>query len=79
MLLSRSGRLRIGIAAGWLLASLVCLGTIGLAHAAADTFTLAHTIPGTDTVWRVRGPDCPAGSRVKVAATDGGKLTVEAA
>ena len=26
------------------------------------------TIRIDDTVWRVRGPDCPAGSRVKVAA-----------
>jgi membrane protein implicated in regulation of membrane protease activity len=49
-------------------------------------FTLDQPIIGgtgtlrvDDTVWRVRGPDCPAGSRVKVAATDGGKLTVEAA
>jgi membrane protein implicated in regulation of membrane protease activity len=32
-----------------------------------------------DTVWRVTGPDCPAGSRVKVARTDGANLTVEAA
>jgi hypothetical protein len=48
-------------------------------------FTLDKPIVGgsgtlcvDDTVWRVRGPDCPAGSRVKVAGTDGGKLTVEA-
>jgi membrane protein implicated in regulation of membrane protease activity len=32
-----------------------------------------------DTVWRVTGPDCPAGSRVKIAHTDGANLTVEAA
>jgi membrane protein implicated in regulation of membrane protease activity len=32
-----------------------------------------------DTVWRVSGPDCPAGSRVKVARADGANLTVEAA
>ena len=32
-----------------------------------------------DTVWRVTGPDCPAGSRVRVAHTDGANLTVEAA
>jgi inner membrane protein len=31
-----------------------------------------------DTVWRVSGPDCPAGSRVRVAATDGANLLVEA-
>ncbi len=30
-----------------------------------------------DTVWRIRGPDCPAGSRVKVTAFEGGSLTVE--
>ena len=32
-----------------------------------------------DTVWRVSGPDCPAGSRVKVVHADGASLTVEAA
>jgi inner membrane protein len=32
-----------------------------------------------DTVWRVSGPDCPAGSRVKVARADGANLLVEAA
>jgi membrane protein implicated in regulation of membrane protease activity len=31
-----------------------------------------------DTIWRVSGPDCPAGSRVKVAHADGANLTVEA-
>jgi inner membrane protein len=31
-----------------------------------------------DTVWRVSGSDCPAGSRVRVAATDGANLLVEA-
>jgi membrane protein implicated in regulation of membrane protease activity len=31
-----------------------------------------------DTVWRVSGPDSPAGSRVRVAATDGANLLVEA-
>jgi inner membrane protein len=31
-----------------------------------------------DTVWRVSGPDCPAGSRVRVAAADGANLLVEA-
>ena len=37
------------------------------------------TVRIDDTVWRVRGPDCPAGSRVKVVHTDGGSLAVEAA
>src|SRR5690349_14354319 len=32
-----------------------------------------------DTVWRVRGPDCPAGSRVRIARADGPCLLVEAA
>jgi membrane protein implicated in regulation of membrane protease activity len=31
-----------------------------------------------DTVWRVRGPDCPAGSRVRIARADGPNLLVEA-
>lgn len=31
-----------------------------------------------DTVWRVTGPDCPAGSRVRVARADGADLVVEA-
>ena len=30
-----------------------------------------------DTIWRVSGPDCPAGSRVRVAGTDGANLLVE--
>jgi membrane protein implicated in regulation of membrane protease activity len=30
-----------------------------------------------DTVWRVSGPDTPAGSRVKVLRTDGGTLVVD--
>lgn len=29
-----------------------------------------------DTIWQVRGPDCPAGSRVRVTATDGATLMV---
>jgi membrane protein implicated in regulation of membrane protease activity len=29
-----------------------------------------------DTVWRVAGPDAPAGSRVKVVRADGASLTV---
>ena len=32
-----------------------------------------------DTVWRVSGPDSPAGSKVKVVRADGASLTVEAA
>jgi membrane protein implicated in regulation of membrane protease activity len=35
------------------------------------------TIHIDDTVWRVRGSDCPAGSRVKIAGTDGASLLVE--
>ena len=37
------------------------------------------TIRIDDTVWRVSGPDCPAGSRVKIARADGANLSVEAA
>jgi membrane protein implicated in regulation of membrane protease activity len=37
------------------------------------------TIRIDDTVWRVSGPDCPAGSRVKVARAEGAELLVEAA
>ena len=37
------------------------------------------TIRIDDTVWRVTGPDCPAGSRVKIARADGADLSVEAA
>ena len=29
-----------------------------------------------DTIWRVSGPDCPAGSRVRVARADGANLSV---
>jgi membrane protein implicated in regulation of membrane protease activity len=32
-----------------------------------------------DTVWRVSGPDCPAGSQVKVVRSDGTSLQVETA
>jgi membrane protein implicated in regulation of membrane protease activity len=35
------------------------------------------TIGVGDTVWRISGPDCPSGSRVKVAAVDGSTLRVE--
>jgi membrane protein implicated in regulation of membrane protease activity len=37
------------------------------------------TIRIEDTVWRVSGPDLPAGSRVKVAQADGADLVVEGA
>jgi membrane protein implicated in regulation of membrane protease activity len=37
------------------------------------------TIRIEDTVWRVSGPDLPAGSRVKIAQADGADLVVEAA
>jgi hypothetical protein len=37
------------------------------------------TIGIGDTVWRISGPDCPSGSKVKVAAVDGGTLKVEPA
>lgn len=37
------------------------------------------TVRVDDTFWRVSGPDCPAGSRVKVVRADGVNLTVEAA
>ena len=30
-----------------------------------------------DTIWQVSGPDCPAGSRVRVAGADGPKLVVK--
>ena len=36
------------------------------------------TIRIDDSVWRVTGPDCPAGSRVKIARADGANLAVEA-
>ena len=32
-----------------------------------------------DSQWRVKGPDLPAGVRVKIASVDGGELVVEAA
>lgn len=37
------------------------------------------TVRIDDTIWRVSGPDCPAGSRVKVVRADGASLMVEAA
>jgi hypothetical protein len=49
-------------------------------------FTLEKPIVGGngtvgigDTVWRITGPDCPTGSRVKVTAVDGATLMVEMA
>ena len=49
-------------------------------------FTLEKPIVGGngtigigDTVWRISGPDCPSGSRVRVAAVDGATLRVEPA
>ena len=50
------------------------------------TFTLekpivdgSGTVAIDDTVWRITGPDCPAGSRIRVAGTDGVTLKVESA
>jgi membrane protein implicated in regulation of membrane protease activity len=37
------------------------------------------TVRIDDTVWRVAGPDTPAGNRVKVVHADGASLTVAAA
>ena len=37
------------------------------------------TVRIDDTIWRVRGPECPAGSRVKVTRADGANLAVEPA
>ena len=37
------------------------------------------TVRIDDTVWRVAGPDAPAGSRVKVVQADGASLTVASA
>ena len=49
-------------------------------------FTLEKPIVGgtgtvriDDTIWRVAGPDAPAGSRVRVVQVDGADLTVAAA
>jgi inner membrane protein len=39
----------------------------------------AGTVRIDDTVWRVAGPDTPAGSRVKIVHADGARLTVAAA
>ena len=37
------------------------------------------TVRIDDTIWRVRGPDGPAGSRVKITQADGANLAVEPA
>lgn len=37
------------------------------------------TVRVDDTIWRVAGPDAPAGSRVKVVGASGANLTVAAA
>ena len=37
------------------------------------------TIRIDDTIWRVAGPDTPAGNRVKIVQADGASLTVAAA
>ena len=39
----------------------------------------AGTVRIDDTVWRVAGPDTPAGSRVRIVRADGASLTVAAA
>ena len=39
----------------------------------------AGTVRIDDTVWRVAGPDAPAGSRIKIVKADGARLTVAAA
>ena len=37
----------------------------------------AGTVRIDDTIWRVAGPDAPAGSRVRIVRADGASLTVE--
>ena len=39
----------------------------------------AGTVRIDDTVWRIAGPDAPAGSRVRIVQADGARLTVAAA
>ena len=41
--------------------------------------TATGTVRIDDTIWRVAGPDAPAGSRVRVVQADGASLTVAAA
>ena len=36
------------------------------------------TVRIDDTIWRVAGPDTPAGSRVRIVRADGARLTVDA-
>ena len=38
----------------------------------------AGTVRIDDTIWRVAGPDTPAGSRVRIVRADGASLTVDA-
>jgi inner membrane protein len=38
----------------------------------------AGTVRIDDTIWRVAGPDAPAGSRVRIVQADGARLTVAA-
>jgi membrane protein implicated in regulation of membrane protease activity len=38
----------------------------------------AGTVRIDDTIWRVAGPDAPAGSRVRIVHADGANLTVAA-
>ena len=38
----------------------------------------AGTVKIDDTIWRVAGPDAPAGSRVRIVQADGASLTVAA-
>ena len=37
------------------------------------------TVRIDDTIWRVAGPDAPAGSKVRVVQADGASLTVAVA
>ena len=41
--------------------------------------TARGTVRIDDTIWRVAGPDAPAGSRVRIVQADGASLTVAAA
>jgi inner membrane protein len=51
---------------------------IGRVFTVETPITDGHgTVRIDDTVWRVSGPDCRAGSRVKVARADGPLLVVE--
>lgn len=51
---------------------------IGRVFTVETPITDGHgTVRIDDTVWRVSGPDCPTGSRVKVARADGPLLMVE--